>query len=227
MICVRQFHRTWDGTDQSSSCGITVSFRTWVPQECLEGSYGLTTIPWHIYWLKRTHRTWDGSNRFSSCRVTASTKIWMPHGKAQEDTTTKWPCCYTSTDQNGSIELEMERIGPAVVELQHLQLWWTEGWKDRRRLFYSLLLNRSFGKTGDKNNIPVTVNAVQTHPFHKEQQFPEHLPMTVGLTLIATFTAQLILSWVVWVTHKIGFEKQVFSISDNKKSCCPKKWTYT
>ena len=77
--------------------------------------------PPETYGPRRFNGTWDQANQSSSCRFTASARIWVPDRNSQKGLMGQWPCRCTFLGQDHSIEFKMEQIGPAVVELQHLQ----------------------------------------------------------------------------------------------------------
>ena len=73
------------------------------------------------------------ANPFNGCGVTASVRIWV----ANTGLKGQWPCRCTPIGQDSCIELKMEQISPAVVELQCLQHRQVDGRIDGRRLFCS------------------------------------------------------------------------------------------
>ena len=72
-----------------------------------------------IYGPRRFHKTCNGANQSKSCWVTDSVIILVPNGPGG-------PLIYRckSPGQGAFNELEIERISPMVVELQHLQEIW-------------------------------------------------------------------------------------------------------
>ena len=64
----RWFHRTWDGMNQSSGCGITASAVICVPN----GNFHKGPIDQWPCRCTPTSPTWDGVNQPNGCRVTAS-----------------------------------------------------------------------------------------------------------------------------------------------------------
>ena len=121
----RWFHRTWDGANQSSYCRVIISCKNlgaW--QECSGGCDEQMIMPLYIYGPRQSHGTRDGVNWSNSWGVTApSRKAWSSW----------WTCCCTPTDQDGTIELEMEPIVFfVVVELQCPQHGQMEEWMEGR-----------------------------------------------------------------------------------------------
>ena len=101
------------------------------------------TMPLYIYRPRLIHRTWNWINQFSSCRVTASTRILAPYRNIWICLMGLWPRHCSSTSEDSSIEFQMEKISPAVVEWwlsQHEWMEWqtegqTVGWMDGQILF--------------------------------------------------------------------------------------------
>ena len=85
---------------------------------------GSMTMPLYIYGQRRFHRTWDGAawigldKRLLSYGVCKNlgTQIRARDGRANDYA--RDAVAYRSTGKDGSIEFDMVRIGPAVVELQ-------------------------------------------------------------------------------------------------------------
>ena len=58
----------------------------------------------------------------NDCGVTISTIIWVPNGNDRDEwkgPRGQWPCHCTSTTQDSSTELKMERLSQVVAQLQH------------------------------------------------------------------------------------------------------------
>ena len=126
----RWFHRTWDGANQSSYCRVTSPARIWVPDRnaqvgamskwsCCCTSMGQGNPMEHeMAWIGPiVGELQHPQGRPGRADVTApSRKAWSSW----------WTCCCTPTDQDGTIELEMESIvfcGCGVT----VSTTWTDG----------------------------------------------------------------------------------------------------
>ena len=93
----------------SIGCGIRASERIWVPMVNAWMGFDRPMIKsFHIYRPKQLCRNWDLTNWSSSCRVPAFARIWVHNGITQKGLMGQLLYYYTSTDQNSSLELEME-----------------------------------------------------------------------------------------------------------------------
>ena len=117
----RQPHRTWDGALWSSGRGMSPNYK--FPGECA------SAMLLNIY---RPCRLNNGTNRSSYCGVSVFAIILVCDMNAWKDPIGYWPRHCTHMDQEGYMELDIERVGL----------------RDGRRLFHSSLtfLRKGVGK---------------------------------------------------------------------------------
>ena len=117
----RRLHRTCDGVNRSSGCGVPPSARIWCSIEIPARAQRPITMPLHVYQPKKFHKTWDGANSFNDYGVAVLEKHIGTRWEFLQGPDRLMTFRCTSMSQDGSTELEKVQISPTVVELQHLQ----------------------------------------------------------------------------------------------------------
>ena len=114
----RLFHRTSDGANSSSLCGITASAGIWV------SAVNTRMGPMDKWPCRCTSRSQHGPIILRIGPVDLELQSPQNFGCPTDGNTRKgpggqWPCRGRSTGQDGSIELALEQIGAVPMKLQH------------------------------------------------------------------------------------------------------------
>ena len=132
----RPFHRTWNGVNRSSGftdmgciksglqwCQFWQAFSPWASPY---GANGQTTMMLHNQRSRQFYRTLNRTFRYMHSAKSGPkwcTKFdkFLPHGQAIMRPMGKWLWCCTTSGQDNSIELQMEKICLEVSEICILQ----------------------------------------------------------------------------------------------------------